>query len=220
MNQDFSNIDEVKEMISDSVIGGYIVELLEFYGSFGPVPGLLLPFIEAFFPFLPVIVFILANSIVYGLIFGFLFSWIGAATGSILVFILIRKLERFNWVQRLKEQKQVNKVISFFDRHGFGPIFLLLCFPFSPSALINVVAAFTRISLQQFALAVLLGKAAMIFSVSYVGDSIASFAQNPFKTVIVGACIGLFWIIGKYMEKRIQSRAEKVSEYDFERKED
>ncbi|MFD2639426.1 TVP38/TMEM64 family protein [Piscibacillus salipiscarius] len=211
MNKEYSNLDELKEMMSDSVVGNFIIQLLEFYGSFGPIPGLLLPFIEAFLPFLPVIVFILANSIVYGLIFGFLFSWVSASAGAILVFILIRKLEKkFHWVERLKEQKQVNRVISFFDRHGFGPIFLLLCFPFSPSAIINVVAAFTSISIQQFILAVLLGKAAMIFSVSFVGDSIASFAQNPMRTIIVGVAIGLFWLIGKYIEKRIQASADRA----------
>lgn len=210
MNQDVSNLDELKEMISDSVVGNFIIQLLEFYGSFGPIPGLLLPFIEAFLPFLPIIVFILANSIVYGLIFGFLFSWISASAGAILVFILIRKMQKFRWVRRIKQQKQVQKITSFFERHGFGPLFLLLSFPFSPSALVNVVAAFTRMSIQQFALAVLLGKAVMIFSVSFVGDSIASFAQNPMKTIIVGVAIGLFWLLGKFIEKKIQSSADKT----------
>lgn len=75
------------------------------------------------------IVFILANSIVYGLIFGFLFSWVSASAGAILVFILIRKLEKkFHWVERLKEQKQVNRVISFLtvmdlDRYSYYYVF-------------------------------------------------------------------------------------------------
>ncbi|SEP82092.1 TVP38/TMEM64 family protein [Piscibacillus halophilus] len=219
MNQDYSNLDEIKDMISDSVVGSFIVQLLEFYGSFGPIPGLLLPFIEAFFPFLPIIVFILANSIVYGLIFGFLFSWVSASAGAILVFILIRKMEKFRWVRRIKEQKQVQKITSFFERHGFGPLFLLLSFPFSPSALVNVVAAFTRMSIQQFALAVLLGKAVMIFSVSFVGDSIASFAQNPMKTIIVGVAIGLFWLIGKFIEKKIQTSADRTYREEIENRE-
>lgn len=73
-----------------------------------------------------------------------------------------------------------------------------------------MVAAFTSISIQQFILAVLLGKAAMIFSVSFVGDSIASFAQNPMRTIIVGVAIGLFWLIGKYIEKRIQASADRA----------
>ncbi|GAA0454720.1 TVP38/TMEM64 family protein [Alkalibacillus silvisoli] len=208
MNEE-SNLDELYDLISDSVIGSFIIQLLEFYGSFGPLPGVLLPFIEAFVPILPIIVFILANSIVYGLFWGFLYSWAGSIAGAILVFILVRKSERFRWVRRIKYQRHIQKITSFFDRHGFGPLFLLLCFPFSPSALLNVVAAFTKMSIQQVFLAFALGKAVMIFSVSYVGDSIASFAENPVRTIILGVAIGLIWLLGKYIEKRIKRRVDR-----------
>ncbi|WP_188207090.1 TVP38/TMEM64 family protein [Alkalibacillus aidingensis] len=209
MNEDVSNLDELQDMISDSVVGDFIIQLLQFYGGFGPIPGILLPFIEAFLPFLPIIVFILANSIVYGLVMGFLLSWAGSLAGAIIVFVLVRKSEKFRWVRRIKYQKHIQKITTFFDRRGFTPLFLLLCFPFSPSALLNVVVAFTKMSIKQVILALALGKAVMIFSVSYVGDSITSFAEEPVKTIIVGIAIGLFWIIGKYIEKRIQTDVER-----------
>ncbi|GEN45694.1 TVP38/TMEM64 family protein [Alkalibacillus haloalkaliphilus] len=208
MNEE-TNLEELHDLISDSVIGDLIIQLLEFYGGFGPLPGILLPFIEAFIPILPIIVFLLANSIVYGLFWGFLFSWIGSVAGAIIVFVLVRKSERFRWVRRIKYQRHIQKITSFFDRRGFGPLFLLLCFPFSPSALLNVVAAFTKMSIQQVILAFALGKAVMIFSVSYVGDSIASFAENPARTIILGVAIGLFWLLGKYIEKRMKVDVER-----------
>ncbi len=99
--------------------------------------------------------------------------------------------------------------MNWLEKHGFGPLFLLLCFPFSPSAIINLVAALSGISLYQFALAVLLGKSVMIFTVSYIGDSIVSFAQNPVKTILVAIGIAIIWIFGKYLEKRLQKRAER-----------
>ncbi|MFC0015930.1 MULTISPECIES: TVP38/TMEM64 family protein [Allobacillus] len=215
MSLEYSTLDELSTLISDTVIGHMIIRILELYGSFGPVPGILLPFIEAFLPFLPIIVFILANSIVYGLFFGFIFSWIGAVLGATLLFIVLRKMEQFEWIQKIKAQKQVRKITAFFDRRGFGPLFLLLCFPFSPSALINVVAAFSRISIQQFVLALILGKAVMIFSVSYVGSSITSFATNPTKAIIIGICIVIVWAIGKFIEARMNSKA---NQFDSENK--
>lgn len=121
----------------------------------------------------------------------------------------------FEWIQKIKEQKQVRKIIAFFDRRGFGPLFLLLCFPFSPSALINVVAAFSRISIQQFILSLILGKAVMIFSVSYVGSSITSFATNPTKAIVIGVCIVFVWAIGKFIEARMNSNA---NQFDSENK--
>ncbi|MGM8214711.1 TVP38/TMEM64 family protein [Bacillaceae bacterium W0354] len=209
MGPELSNLDELKEMISDTVIGDFIIRLLEFYGSFGPLPGFFLPFMEAFLPFLPMMVFILANSIVFGLFFGFLLTWSAACTGMLIVFIIIRRLQKFQWVQRLKNQKQVSRIVSFFDQRGFAPLFLLFCFPFTPSALINVVAAFTRMSIYKFMLAVLLGKAVFIFYVSYVGDSLVSFAKNPFRTIIVVLFIAILWFVGKQLEKRIDQKVEE-----------
>lgn len=215
MSLEYSTLDELSSLISDTVVGHMIIRILELYGSFGPVPGIVLPFIEAFLPLLPIIVFILANGIVYGLFFGFIFSWIGAVLGATLLFIFLRKMEQFEWIQKIKEQKQVRKIIAFFDRRGFGPLFLLLCFPFSPSALINVVAAFSRISIQQFILSLILGKAVMIFSVSYVGSSITSFATNPTKAIVIGVCIVFVWAIGKFIEARMNSNA---NQFDSENK--
>lgn len=193
--------------LENETIDDFIEQLLSQYEGLGPLPGILLPFIEAFLPFLPLIVFVLGNAAAYGLLEGFLYSWIGASSGAIIVFLIVRQLGNIKWVEhKIKKNKQVSRVTSWVERHGFGPLFLLLCFPFSPSAIINVVAGLSKVSTHQFILAVLLGKTVMIFSISYVGSSIMEFAQNPMKTIVVLIGIGLFWAIGKYLEKRLQKR--------------
>lgn len=153
--------------------------------------------------------FVLANSVVYGLLRGFLYSWIGSVIGAVSIFLIIRRLGDKKPFRAITKQKQVKRVIVWVEEHGFGPLFLLMCFPFSPSAVINVVSGLSKVSRQQFILAVLLGKSVMIFTISYVGSSIASFAQNPVKSIVVGICILLFWILGKYLERRIQRKAER-----------
>lgn len=204
MNISFSNWQTVlqKEGTED-----FIMQLLDQYEGLGPVPGFVLPFIEAFLPFLPLIVFVLTNAAAYGLFEGFLLSWLGASSGAVVVFIIIRQVRNRKWVKKIRKNKQVTAVTSWVDKHGFGPLFVLLAFPFSPSSIINVVAGLSKISIQQFALAVLLGKSVMIFSISYVGSSIMEFAEKPMKTIIVLIIIVLFWIIGKVVEKRLEKRA-------------
>ncbi|WP_082918216.1 TVP38/TMEM64 family protein [Oceanobacillus sp. Castelsardo] len=204
MNINFSNWQTV---LQNEGTEDFIMQLLEQYEGLGPVPGFLLPFIEAFLPFLPLIVFVLTNAAAYGLLEGFLLSWLGASSGAIVVFIIIRQIRNRKWVKKLRKNKQVSAVTSWVDKHGFGPLFVLLAFPFSPSSIINIVAGLSKISIQQFALAVLLGKSVMIFSISYVGSSILEFAEKPMKTIIVLIIIGLFWIIGKVIEKRLEKRA-------------
>src|SRR5699024_12622593 len=102
----------------------YVLELLEDYESLGPLPGILLPFIEAFLPFLPLFVFVLANGAAYGLFKGFLYSWIGACLGSILVFALIRELGNKKIFVKIRKNKQVKRVTEWVERRGFGQLFI------------------------------------------------------------------------------------------------
>lgn len=190
----------------------YVIELLDKYEKLGLLPGILLPFIEAFLPFLPLFVFVMANSVAYGLLKGFLYSWLGSSAGSIFVFLLIRKYGNKKILLKIKQNKQVQHITSWVERHGFGPMFILLCFPFSPSSIINIVAGLSNVSKQQFVLAVLLGKSVMIFSIAYIGSSILEFAKNPVKTIVVTACILVFWTFGKFLEKKLLKRQNLKSE--------
>ncbi|RCW69700.1 TVP38/TMEM64 family protein [Saliterribacillus persicus] len=207
------DIEEIRELIEANEYDQLVAFLLKSYESLGPIPGILLPFLEAFLPFLPLVVFVVTNVAAYGLLEGFLLSWAGASAGAIMVFIVVRRLGNTRFFKWIRRNKQVTKVTHWLDRHGFGPLFLLLCFPFSPSAIINLVAALSKINIYQFVLAVLLGKAVMIFTISYIGDSITSFAQNPLKTILVGVGITLFWLIGKYIEKRLQKKVDKTAKW-------
>ncbi|RDW18233.1 TVP38/TMEM64 family protein [Oceanobacillus arenosus] len=217
MNITFSNW---KTVLEDKGIEAFILQLLSQYEGLGPLPGILLPFIESFLPFLPLMVFVLGNAAAYGLLEGFLLSWLGTSIGSIGVFLVLRKLGHTKLLSKVRENKQVTRITSWVERRGFGPLFLLLCFPFSPSAVINVVAGLSRVSTQQFILAVFMGKAVMVFSIAYVGSSFMEFAQNPLKTIIVIVCVILFWMLGKYLEQRLQRKVVDKSYLNLDKHED
>ncbi|AWI11834.1 hypothetical protein B4064_3047 [Caldibacillus thermoamylovorans] len=193
---DFSNMQE------------NLMELIQDYRSFGPIPGLVLPIIEAFLPFLPLFVFVTANASAFGLGWGFLFSWIGACTGALIVFSIVRKYGQKRFLAFLKNHKQVKRLVDWVDRHGFGPLFLLMCFPFTPSAVVNIVAGLSRISIYQYGVAVLAGKMVMIFSISYIGHDIPSLIHNPKKTIILGIVIVILWYIGKRIEAHLDKKIE------------
>src|SRR5690625_444743 len=97
-----------------------VIELLNTYEKIGPLPGILLPFIEAFLPFLPLFVFVMANSAAYGLLKGFLYSWAGSSLGSIGVFLLIRKLSNRKFMIKITNNKQVYKVTQWVKERGFS----------------------------------------------------------------------------------------------------
>lgn len=200
--------DQIKELLSSGEYQELLDRLLFIYEGFGPLPGILLPMIEAFLPFLPVTVIVVTNGAAYGLFRGFLYSWIGASLGAIMVFLIIRHFKHSALLEWIHTNRQVRRITGWVERRGFGPLFLMLCFPFSPSAVINLVAGLSRVSLIQFVLAILLGKTVMIFSVAYIGSSIASFAENPTRSVLVGVGIALFWVLGKQIEKFLFKKGE------------
>ncbi|MEL3973348.1 TVP38/TMEM64 family protein [Rossellomorea oryzaecorticis] len=198
------DINEIKEWLTLENIMG----LIQQYKALGPFAGILLPMLEAFLPFLPLVVFVMANANAFGLWFGFLFSWIGAAAGALLVFVLVRRYGDTRVFRFLRNNRQVKRLTRWVDKHGFGPLFLLLCFPFTPSALVNVVAGLSSISIAQYMLAVLTGKMVMIFTISFIGYDIISLVKQPIRTVIVGVIIFVLWLVGKQIEIRLNKKLE------------
>ena len=183
-----------------------ISELVQQYRALGPIPGIMLPLLEAFLPFLPLIVFVTANATAFGLWWGFFISWIGAVSGAFLVFLVIRKFGQGRFFLFLQKHKQVQRLMDWVENHGFSPLFLLLCFPFTPSAIVNIVAGLSKVNIWQYALAVISGKMVMIFTISFIGYDIPALFHKPVRTVIVFLIIFLLWFIGKRIEVRLDQK--------------
>ncbi|MBU8877406.1 TVP38/TMEM64 family protein [Bacillus sp. FJAT-29790] len=201
------------ELLKDWFTLENIMGLIEKYRTFGPVPGILLPLIEAFLPFLPLFLFVMANANAFGLWLGFLFSWIGAAAGAFIVFLLVRKYGQRRILKVLKRNSKVQKLMNWVERHGFGPLFILLCLPFTPSAVVNIVAGLSKISIAQYMLAVVTGKMVMIFTMSFVGYDIKSLITQPMRTVIVAVIIFILWYVGKRIEIKMNMNVEKEKKF-------
>lgn len=185
-----------------------IMDLIQEYRSFGPLPGIVLPMIEAFLPFLPLVLFVMANASAFGLWLGFLYSWLGSCLGALILFLLIRKYGQKRVFSFLSKHPKVRKLMDWVDRHGFGPLFLLLCFPFTPSVVVNIVAALSKISIYQYMLAVAIGKMVMIFTMSFVGYDLHSLITQPYRTAVVFLVIFILWYVGKRIEVRLNKSME------------
>lgn len=142
---------------------------LERFRSLGPLPGILLTFLKSFVPPLPTIVIVGANAAIYGMWLGFLYSWIGLVSGSLLTFLLIRKAAETPFMRRWAAKPKVRKAMIWARRNGFSFVFLLSMLPVGPFVVINMAAGLTRMSAVSFGTAVALGKAVMVFCVSYIG---------------------------------------------------
>jgi uncharacterized membrane protein YdjX (TVP38/TMEM64 family) len=179
-----------------------ILEWLDRYESLGPLPGILLPFTESFLPFLPLIVFVVANASAYGPLEGFLYSWIGAIGGSACMFWLSRWLGRKFNPYLHRRMPKIARALEWIEQRGFTPIFLLTCFPFTPSFLITLVSGISTIPFRRFLLAVMGGKAVMLFCLSVLGYDLNALVQEPWRMALALALIAAMWFAGKRLEAR------------------
>ncbi|NRG48495.1 TVP38/TMEM64 family protein, partial [Bacillus sp. CRN 9] len=109
----------------------------------------------------------------------------------------------------IKRNEKVQKLMGWVEKHGFGPLFVLLCFPFTPSAVVNIVAGLSRISIAQYMLAIISGKMVMVFTMSFVGHDITSLVTKPIRTAIVAVIIIILWYVGKRIEVKMNMSVEK-----------
>ena len=184
-------------------------QLESYYRTLGPLFGLFLPFIESFLSFLPLFVIVVANVNAFGLLGGFIISWAGSVLGSYAVFRLVRAFGHHRLLYFVTKRRTVQKFIQWVDTNGMSPLFVLLCFPFTPSVLVNIVAGLSNIRKKLYLIALILGKMVMITLMSFIGNDVTQLVTNPRKLIISAVALFLLWIVGKWVEKKLNKRIER-----------
>ncbi|MDF2536229.1 MAG: hypothetical protein K0R18_2391 [Bacillales bacterium] len=181
----------------------FLHQIIHQYETLGVLFGLLLPFIDSFLGFLPLWVIVGVNVSCFGFWPGFIVSYIGSVLGTTSLFLLLRKLGRNKVTNFLYRPNKKHPVLNWIDHSGFGPVFILFCFPFTPSFFTNIFAAVSKIRTTPYLIGIALGKFIMIFIVSVIGHDIQSLLKHPVKSIYVLLVIGVLWYAGKLVEKRL-----------------
>ncbi|EIT84526.1 hypothetical protein A374_14390 [Fictibacillus macauensis ZFHKF-1] len=203
------NWSEIKGFFSNE----NIQHLLGQYRDLGFLPGILLPLLEAIIPVIPLVVIVVGNAAAYGFWLGSLYSWIGAVLGSVIVFYAVRKLGQKKFLHFVTKHKKIAKMLGWMERHGFGTLFLIYCFPFTPSALINVIAGLSRINQKTFVLSVTLGKLVMISIISFIGYDFMNVIKSPLKLGLAALGILVLWVGGKMVESKMKQKPSGVNQH-------
>lgn len=178
--------------------------LLDYVEKIGPLAGILLPVIEAFFPILPLVGFVIINVAAFGFFFGYLYSWIGNCTGSFLLFLFIRKVGGKRMETRIQNSKYKG-TLEKIKKKNLTVLFLLYCFPFTPSFLISGAAALANMSTQRFLVTMLPSKFVMILSLAFIGENVSSFFEDPIKSMLYI----LFILLMNFLSKKLFEKYEE-----------
>ncbi|MDD4088694.1 MAG: VTT domain-containing protein [Tissierellia bacterium] len=181
---------------------------INYVETWGPVAAILLPVVEAFFPMLPLVGFVIINVAAFGFFFGYLYSWIGNCLGSFLLFLLLRKVggKRINKkISRSKFRYTLEKI----KKKQLNVLFLLYCFPFAPSFLLSGTAALTNMRTEMFLAILLPSKFVMLLSLAFIGENVSSFFENPAKSIFFIIFIVLLNLLVKYVFEKYEQHHRK-----------
>lgn len=157
--------------------------VLKYVEAGGPLAGIFFPVIEAFFPILPLVAFVIINVATFGFFFGYLYSWTGNCIGSFLLFLLIRKVGGKRLEEKINQSKY-KKTLEKIRQKNTTLMFFLYCFPFSPSFLISGTAALTNMDTGRFLITLLPAKFVMLLSLAFIGENVSSFFEDPVKSIL------------------------------------
>lgn len=183
--------------------------LFEQFSELGIIVGILLVIIEAFLPVLPLFAIVVININSFGIIIGFLISYAGTVCGSYLVFFVIRYLFREKAQKYIMKHEKLQKMLTFIDERGFSLMLIFLALPFTPTAVVNIVAALSNVKKKVYLLILVAAKAIMILSMSLVGYDVAAFFDSPVRLVISLVFLVLLYLFSKWYQKYINKKIKK-----------
>ncbi len=146
-----------------------------------------------------------ANIFVFGFWEGTLLSLLGEVIGSLFSFWLYRKGIKLFTPQKEISSLYLNRLLGAKGGEAFFLLLSLRLLPFIPSGLINIGAAFGKVSAFTFGWATLIGKIPALFLEAYAVSHYLSWdgRGKMILTVIGIILIGVYMITGKV--KRMKS---------------
>ncbi|WP_342388633.1 TVP38/TMEM64 family protein [Salinicoccus bachuensis] len=183
--------------------------LFEEVEALGIIVGFLLALGEAFLPFLPLFAIVIININSYGFILGFLSSYSATVLGSYLVFLTVRYFFRKPAQRYILKHERLRKMLDFIDLKGFSFLLILLSLPFTPSSIINVIAALSNMKKTVYLSILIVAKAIMILLMSIVGYDITSFFTSPLQLTLSVVFLVVLYFFSKWYQKYINRKLEK-----------
>lgn len=176
-------------------------EWFDLFRQFGYIPGFVLIYFRAIIPILPLTLYVILIMHTYGAIVGIIICWLGIVSGTSTMFLIFKRLVNTKKMKQFKTKRSVQRLISFIDRQGLIPLFILLCFPFTPNTLINVVASLSHIKTKYYFIVLTLSKLISITVLGIMGREVTTIFTNPIRAIVTILFFIILWFISKRVEK-------------------
>jgi uncharacterized membrane protein YdjX (TVP38/TMEM64 family) len=165
---------------------------------------LMLMMIQNLFTVIPIVLIITINISVFGLLYGFLWSWVSSIIGASVTFTLARF-----WFQELIVTKINSSWIDRLEKNGFLYTFLARLFPFAPSSLINLAAGVSTISFRGYLKGTMLGNLLFFLLASLFIEGFMTAGTE--EMIAIAVCVIIIIGVYFYYKKRKTNHLDQTS---------
>jgi uncharacterized membrane protein YdjX (TVP38/TMEM64 family) len=173
-----------------------VINFIYSLGLIGGIVSVFLIFVEAIFPILPLIAFVIVNITIFGTALGFILSVIATIMGGTFVFMLSRRVFKekvFTYLDKHPKYNIVKSISKGINKISLPGLSLIIACPFTPSFVINIGSGLSNIIFEKYILSMIIGKFCMIYFIVFVGTNVREVFHNPIAIVkIILAFIGAY----------------------------
>ena len=175
---------------------------LSVFRGLGPVLPVLLAFVESLIPPLPLMAIVTVNVAAHGAFMGFVYSWVGTALGSTVVFLFFRHLLK-KWFMRFEEHHpKVSKARRWVEQTNTPSLFMVALLPFTPSSFLNFAFGVSDYPVKKYLLTICSAKLIMIALLAFIGQSAVNAFEDPLFIPLSLGLLIVTYLLSKWVMKK------------------
>jgi len=189
-----------------------VKEYITGFGVFAPTIFILSYVAQAFVLFIPSSLLTISGGYAFGVVLGTIYSLIGVTIGSIIVFLIARKLGR-PFFRKVISKKELEHFDVFFKKRGDISILLARSIPMLfPLDVVSIAAGLTQIKFRHYVTFSILGFIPNLFILALFGERLSR-GINP-ATIVVLVLI-IFAVLGYLFRHQLKIfLIKEIEEYE------
>ncbi|MFB6209830.1 MAG: TVP38/TMEM64 family protein [Candidatus Nanohaloarchaea archaeon] len=180
-------------------------------GPYGPPGVILAQFAQVMIAPLPPAVPVVSGML-YGAVEGTLYSFIGAAIGSLVALLIARRYGR-SAVEKFLSDEGMEKFDRYTSGHGYLPFLVLFVFPGFPDDALCFVAGLTDLDLKKLFLMASIGRIPGIALLATTGSSAAN--ANPLNLLGSASLLAGISLLSVKYERRLENYVARLERESF-----
>lgn len=195
----------------------FLAQLNLQYPVLVPLIGIVISFVQVYLFFIPTMIIVAMNTVIFGPLIGFFVSLIGIVLGTYSFFVIFRHQfgnTIWQFINRFKISHYIKAMMKRLQKRGFlyitmlyGPLILIV----SPVP-VTIAAGLSKVDKKTYVRGLICGEAIMIAMATFLGTGITKVFENPVYLVLAVVMIVLVTFVMRKIQQRWDAGNEEVKE--------